>query len=288
MKQLTQSEFKRNGKICKNISSPAPSGTQNQITDLIDDNGVLKQSTDGGSTFIEVETKQGYEAVKFTPQTLTEAEKLQARENIGAGSSGFDGNYNSLSNRPILNTDNETSQTANASETIENTVNLHKISKTGALADSIQDSTHRTVTDTEKSDWNNTNFSRLTNVPQASTSTAGIIQIATDTEAENGTNETKAINPKQLLTAIQGLGSVFTIKGSVPTKNDLPATGNTIGDVWYVIDESVGYIWLNDGTTDRWEQLGVPIDLSTYMQFSDVINNLTSDNIDKQIGRAHV
>ena len=216
-------------------------------------------------------------------QDLTDKQKAQARANIGAGASGFSGSYTDLTQKPILNTANETSQTANANETIENTVNLHKISKTGALADSIQDSTHRTVTDTEKADWNNTNFSRLTNVPQASTSTAGIIQIATDTEAENGTNETKAINPKQLLTAIQGLGSVFTIKGSVATKNDLPATGNTIGDVWYVIDESVGYIWLNDGTTDRWEQLGVPIDLSTYMQFSDVINNLTSDNIDKPL-----
>lgn len=59
MKQLTQSEFKRNGKIYKNISSPATSGTQNQITDFVVDNGVLKQSTDGGSTFVDVKTKQG-------------------------------------------------------------------------------------------------------------------------------------------------------------------------------------------------------------------------------------
>lgn len=59
MKQLTQSEFKRNGKIYKNISSPATSGTQNQITDFVVDNGILKQSTDGGSTFVDVKTKQG-------------------------------------------------------------------------------------------------------------------------------------------------------------------------------------------------------------------------------------
>lgn len=347
MRQSTQTEIKKDGKIYKNISSPATSGTQTQITNLIDDNGVLKQSTDGGSTFVEVNTAQGNsnasaiatettnrtnadtalqeqitnndtdistlradlttettnrtnadndlqsqinavsnianKSVLTTPQTLTDAEKLQARQNIGAGVSGFDGDYNSLLNRPILNTNNTASQTPNASETIENTINLHKISKTGALADSIQDSTHRTVTDKDKADWNNPDFSRLKNVPQASTSTAGVIQIATDTEAENGTNETKAINPKQLLTAIQGLGSVFTLKGSKPTVADLPTTGNNIGDVWYVVDESVGYIWLNDGATDRWEQLGVPIDLSTYMQFSDVINNLTSDNIDKPL-----
>lgn len=347
MKQSTQTEIKKDGKIYKNISSPATSGTQTQITNLIDDNGVLKQSTDGGSTFVEVNTTQGNsnasaiatettnrtnadtalqeqitnndtdistlradlttettnrtnadndlqsqinavsnianKSVLTTPQTLTDAEKLQARQNIGAGVSGFDGNYNSLLNRPILNTNNTASQTPNASETIENTINLHKISKTGALADSIQDSTHRTVTDVEKANWNTPEYSSIQNVPNASTGVAGVIQIATDTEAETGTNETKAINPKQLLTAIQGLGSVFTLKGSKPTVADLPTTGNNIGDVWYVVDESVGYIWLNDGATDRWEQLGVPIDLSTYMQFSDVINNLTSDNIDKPL-----
>ena len=347
MKQLTQSEFKKDGKIYKNISSPATSGTQTQITDLIDDNGVLKQSTNGGDTFNDIKTAQGNsnasaiatettnrtnadadlqeqitnndtdistlradlttettnresadadlqsqidsvsnianKSVLTTPQTLTDAEKLQARQNIDAGSSTFDGDYNSLLNKPVLNTDNTTSQTANASETIENTINLHKISKTGALADSIQDSTHRTVTDEEKANWNKPEYSSIQNVPNASTSTAGVIQIATDTEAENGTNETKAINPKQLLTAIQGLGSVFTLKGSKPTAADLPTTGNNIGDVWYVVDESVGYIWLNDGATDRWEQLGVPIDLSTYMQFSDVINNLTSNATDKPL-----
>lgn len=51
MKQLTQSEFKKNGKIYKNISSPATSGTQTQVTDLVYDGGVLKLSTDGGNTF---------------------------------------------------------------------------------------------------------------------------------------------------------------------------------------------------------------------------------------------
>lgn len=59
MKQLTQSEFKKNGKIYKNISSPATSGTQTQVTDLVYDGGELKLSTDGGSTFVDVKTKQG-------------------------------------------------------------------------------------------------------------------------------------------------------------------------------------------------------------------------------------
>lgn len=61
-----------------------------------------------------------------------------------------------------------------------------------------------------------------------------------------------------------GIGTVFNLKGSKTTVTDLPASGNEIGDVWYVVAESVGYIWLNDGTEDRWEPLGLPIDLSAY------------------------
>lgn len=65
-------------------------------------------------------------------------------------------------------------------------------------------------------------------------------------------------------TAIDGLGTVFDLKGTKDTLADLPSADNTIGDVWYVISEQVGYIWLNDGTEDRWERFGSPIDLSGY------------------------
>ena len=41
-------------------------------------------------------------AVKTTQQNLTDAQKTQARINIGAGTSSFDGNYNSLSNKPPI------------------------------------------------------------------------------------------------------------------------------------------------------------------------------------------
>ena len=151
-------------------------------------------------------------------QSLTPEQQAQARSNIGAGSSGFSGDFNDLAN-----------------------------------------------------------------VPQANTAQAGIIQIATDSEASDGTSESLAITPKQLKTAIDGIGTVFDLKGSVATVDDLPTTGNTIGDVYYVQSESVGYIWLNDGITDRWEQLGASIDLSNYVQVSDVVNNLTSTDVDKPL-----
>ena len=40
--------------------------------------------------------------VKYTAQTLTDAQKSQARSNIGAGTSNFSGNYNDLSNKPTI------------------------------------------------------------------------------------------------------------------------------------------------------------------------------------------
>ena len=43
--------------------------------------------------------------VKITAQELTEAEKSQARSNIGAGASGFSGDYDDLSDKPIIRAD---------------------------------------------------------------------------------------------------------------------------------------------------------------------------------------
>ena len=52
-------------------------------------------------------------AVKTTSQSLTDAQKAQARTNIGAGTSSFDGDYNSLDNKPTIPT--QTSQLENNS-----------------------------------------------------------------------------------------------------------------------------------------------------------------------------
>ena len=42
------------------------------------------------------------EAVHYTQQTLSEAQKAQARQNIGAGTSDFSGDYDDLTNKPTL------------------------------------------------------------------------------------------------------------------------------------------------------------------------------------------
>lgn len=61
---------------------------------FITEDGIPVKSVDGETG--EVQTH----AVKTTAQKLSDAEKQQARENIGAGTSNFDGSYNSLTDKP--------------------------------------------------------------------------------------------------------------------------------------------------------------------------------------------
>lgn len=66
--------------------------------------------------------------------------------------------------------------------------------------------------------------------------------------------------------SLEDIGTVFTLKGGVATVADLPATGNNVGDVYYVEAVSAGYIWLTSETqpSGYWEELGETIDLSAY------------------------
>ena len=77
------------------------------------------------------------------------------------------------------------------------------------------------------------------------------------------------------------IGSVFTIKGSVATVNDLPATGNEIGDVYYVEAVQAGFVWITSTTypDGYWEELGEPIDLSAYELKPATVTDLTSSSI---------
>lgn len=78
-------------------------------------------------------------AVKTTAQTLTDAQKSQARTNIGAGTSSFSGNYNDLANKPSIPSktseiDNDSGYITSAGAPVQS-VN----SKTGAVTLSASD-----------------------------------------------------------------------------------------------------------------------------------------------------
>lgn len=83
---------------------------------------------------------------------------------------------------------------------------------------------------------------------------------------------TKTETDSAISDAIDGLGTIFNLLGSVATVQDLPSTGNTVGDVWYVQSQSSGYVWINDGGTLRWEQLGATIDLTNYYTKTETDN----------------
>lgn len=53
----------------------------------------------------------------------------------------------------------------------------------------------------------------------------------------------------------------YHFKGSKPTFNDLPTTGNEVGDVWDVKDTGVNYGW----TGTEWDELGPLADLEPYL-----------------------
>lgn len=68
---------------------------------------------------------------------------------------------------------------------------------------------------------------------------------------------------------IAALGNVLSFKGSLATVDDLPASGNTLGDVYYIAADSSGYVWMQDANgVERWEQLGPMVDMTNYAEIT--------------------
>lgn len=65
-----------------------------------------------------------------------------------------------------------------------------------------------------------------------------------------------------------GIGTIFTFKGDVATIADLPSTGNSVGDIYFVESELANYVWLVDTLNPDgfWDEFGQPIDLTAYQQ----------------------
>lgn len=82
----------------KTVDIPTKTSQLDNDSGYITANDIPVKSVDGATG--DVVTN----AVKTTEQTLTDAQKQQARINIGAGTSSFDGDYNSLTNKPTIPT----------------------------------------------------------------------------------------------------------------------------------------------------------------------------------------
>lgn len=82
-------------------------------------------------------------------------------------------------------------------------------------------------------------------------------------------------NIKEAFRTQLGIASAFTYKGSVATEADLPATGNTVGDVYDVQESGMNFAW--DGT--KWDALGSYVDTSLYWAKSE-LGAITTAEID--------
>ena len=91
----------------KTADIPTKTSQLNNDSGYITANDVPVKSVDGETGNVVTN------AVKTTMQTLTDAQKQQARTNIGAGTSSFDGDYNGLTNKPTIPT--KTSELSNDS-----------------------------------------------------------------------------------------------------------------------------------------------------------------------------
>lgn len=71
-------------------------------------------------------------------------------------------------------------------------------------------------------------------------------------------------------------GKAFRLLGEKDAIDDLPASGNTVGDVWFVKEKMAGFIWLvrEDYPDGYWEELGEVIDTASL----DTIELFISDS----------
>ncbi len=187
-------------------------------------------------------------AVKTTLQSLTNTQKAQARANIGAGTSSFDGDYNSLDNKPTIPT--QTNQLENNSGFITSADVPTKVSQLD----------------------NDTGFITSNDVPEYS-----IIK-ATDTTdyaavyclTKNGVNTGVAINiPKDL----------FVESGEIVTNPSGQPTGKYLKLVLQNQDEPI-YINVADLVDAYTSGLGITISTNNEISIKIVVDNGLSVDTD--------
>lgn len=133
-----------------NSNNLVKSGGVKSYVDSAIPSDIVQDVTVGGTTVVDssgtaVIPAIPTDAVKYTSQSLTTAQKTQARTNIGAGTGTYSKPSGGIPASDLasgviptvgtLNTANASAQTTSSSESLSGTVNLHKISKTGAFSD---------------------------------------------------------------------------------------------------------------------------------------------------------
>lgn len=100
------------------------------------------------------------------------------------------------------------------------------------------------------------------------------VDIAVPTKASDLANDSGYQTASEVQSAITAaVASAYKFKGSVATVSDLPASGNTVGDVYDVQSNGINYAW--DGT--KWDALGQVIDTSLLWAKAELVAITTAE-----------
>lgn len=108
----------------------------------------------------------------------------------------------------------------------------------------------------------------------AQTITNKTVNIAVPTKVSDVTNDSGYQTASEVSAAISAaVSSAYRYKGSVATQSALPASGNTVGDVYDVQDSGMNFAW--NGTA--WDALGTYVDTSLYWAKADLVAMTTAE-----------
>lgn len=259
---------------------PSTTKIPSATSDLTNDSGYITvadapvQSVDGQTG--DVVTN----AVKTTAQTLTDAQKAQARTNIGAGTSSFSGAYDDLTGKPTIPSktseiDNDSGFITNAAlapyaKTVDVPTKTSQLNNDSGFVDAagasaaapVQSVNAKTgaVVLTQDDVGNGTTYVRTHNdftdaaKQQINTNKDNIVMLGSDMEAAQGDITTLKGNVTTLTTALQSkqdkiVGGASTITGDNLTANRaLVSNGSGKVAVSAVTATELGYL---DGVTSN-------------------------------------
>lgn len=168
-----------------NVGVSSVNGKDGDVTLDAADVGALPSNTTYVSTVDGSSGAVTTNAVKYTTQSLTNAQKQQARTNIGAGTSSFDGDYNNLSNKPTIPTVNNGTLTIQQNGTAKGTFTAN--SSTNVTANIEVPTTTSDLT-------NDSGFITSTNAPVRSVNTKTGAVVLTQDDVGDGTTYVRTHN----------------------------------------------------------------------------------------------
>ncbi len=246
----------------------------------------------------------------YGEQTLTETQKAQARTNIGAGTSNFDGQYNSLIGLPTIPTDNASLTNGAGYITNDSLANYLKFVEQSLSTE--QQAQARANIGAGTSSFSG-DYGDLTNKPTEATTTKAGLMSASDKTKLNGiasgaeVNTINAIKKNGTALSItnkvvdisvptsvsdllnngdgtspfatedyvtQRTSGIYHYKGSVNSYSDLPTQNLTVGDTYNIVQEfdnhPAGTNVAWDG--EKWDALGGAFDLTKFYDKTEIDN----------------